>query len=148
MPSGPILKVVCHYPEMPLPSRGHPGDAGLDLTAMAVTEVRPGVFSVDTGLSVQPPPGFYCEVVARSSIVHGDFILANAVGVIDPDYRGRVLILLRHLGAGSGVEQAQALKGKRVAQLLLRRLELAEVQVVAELDITARGAGGFGSTGA
>lgn len=144
----PSLRVQRHYPDMPLPSRGHPGDAGLDLTAMAVAAVRPGLFSVDTGISVQPPPGFYCEVVPRSSIVKTDFVQANSVGVIDPGYRGRILVLLRYLGAGTGEVEARGLVGQRVAQLLLRRLDAVRVEAVQELETTARGAGGFGSTGA
>jgi dUTP pyrophosphatase len=143
----PSLRVQRHYPDMPLPSRGHPGDAGLDLTAMAVAPVRPGLFSVDTGISVQPPPGFYCEVVPRSSIVKTDFVQANSVGIIDPGYRGRILVLLRYLGAGTGEAEASGLVGQRVAQLLLRRLDAVQIEAVQELDATARGAGGFGSTG-
>lgn len=143
----PTLKVQRHFPDMPLPSRGHPGDAGLDLTAMAVAAVRPGLFSVDTGVSVQPPAGYYCEVVPRSSIVKTDFVQANSVGVIDPDYRGRILVMLRYLGAGSGEPQARELVGQRVAQLLLRRLDAVQVESVQDLDATPRGEGGFGSTG-
>ena len=143
----PSLKVQRHYPDMPLPSRGHPRDAGLDLTAMAVQAVRPGLYSIDTGVSVQPPEGCYCEVVPRSSIVKTDFFQANSVGIIDPDYRGRILVMLRYLGPGDGWAEAQALVGKRVAQLLVRRLDPVVVESAEDLDGTARGAGGFGSTG-
>lgn len=141
------LKVKRHYPAMPLPSRGHADDAGLDLTAMAVAAVRPGLFSIDTGVSVQPPEGYYCEVVPRSSIVKTDFIQANGIGIIDPAYRGRILVMLRYLGAGNGLAEAQALVGMRVAQLLVRRLHPVAVEAAEDLDGSARGAGGFGSTG-
>jgi len=141
------LKIQRHYRDMPLPSRGHPRDAGLDLTAMKVELVRPGVFSVDTGVSVQPPDGYYCEVVPRSSIVKSDFFQANSVGIIDPDYRGRILVMLRFLGTGDGVNAAQELVGKRVVQLIVRRLEPVQVESVDALTETTRGAGGFGSTG-
>ena len=132
---------------MALPSRAHATDAGLDLVAMAVEPVRPGVFRVDTGVSVEPPPGYFCEVVPRSSIFKTDFMQANSVGIIDPDYRGRILIMLRYLGAGDGVAEAQALVGTRVAQLLVRKLELLDVEASDALDTTVRGSGGFGSTG-
>lgn len=144
----PKLKIQRHYPGMVLPSRAHASDAGLDLTAMAVEAVRPGVFRVDTGVSVQPPPGYYCEVVPRSSIFKTDFVQANSVGIIDADYRGRIYVMLRHLGAGDGTAQAQALVGSRVAQLLVRRLEVLEVEASDALEETPRGAGGFGSSGA
>ena len=143
----PSLKVQRHYPDMPLPSRGHPRDAGLDLTAMAVQAVRPGLFSVDTGVSVEPPEGCYCEVVPRSSIVNTDFVQANSVGIVDPDYRGRIRVMLRYLGAGTGQAEAEALVGKRVAQLLVRRLHPVAVVAAENLEGTVRGAGGFGSTG-
>lgn len=145
----PELRVQRHSADVPLPSRGHPDDAGLDLTAMAVTRLRPRVFAVDTGVSVQPPAGFYCEVVPRSSIVRTDFIQANGVGVIDPAYRGRVTVVLRYLGdaADGGEADARALVGTRVAQLLVRRLEPVRVTACEALDDTARGSGGFGSTG-
>ncbi len=147
MPAEVVLKVRRHYDGMALPTRAHPGDAGFDLTAMASEELRPRVFAFDTGISVEVEQGFYCEVVARSSIVKTDFFLANGVGVIDPDYRGRIRVVLRYLGEGAGTEQAQSLVGQRIAQLLVRRLEPTRVVAAEELTGTARGAGGFGSTG-
>jgi dUTP pyrophosphatase len=144
----PSIKIQRHFEGMPLPQRAHPRDAGLDLTAMAVEAVRRGVYRVDTGISVQPPDGYYCEVVPRSSITKTDFVMANSVGVIDPDYRGRILVLLRYLGAGDGAEEARALLGNRIAQLLVRRLEPLPVEPSDALSATARGGGGFGSTGA
>ena len=142
-----VLKIKRHYPEMELPSRAHPSDAGLDLTAMAVETVRPGVYAFDTGISVQLPPGYYCEIAARSSIVKTDFMLANGVGIIDPDYRGRIRVVLRFLGQGGGSAQARALIGTRVAQLIVRRREAMRVEAVDHLETTPRGEGGFGSTG-
>ena len=144
-----ILKIQRHYEGMALPARGHASDAGLDLTAMAVEMLRPGVHAFDTGVSVQAPAGHYCEVVPRSSIVKTDFILANGVGGIDPEYRGRLRVVLRYVGDAPdrGLADAQALLGSRIAQLLVRRLEPVQVQGVPALDTTPRGDGGFGSTG-
>jgi len=104
-------------------------------------------FFIDTGVSVEPPAGYYVEVVARSSLSKTDFILANSVGIIDPDYRGRIRLALRYLGEESGADAAAELIGRRVAQLILRRREEATVEVVSELGATVRGAGGFGSSG-
>jgi dUTP diphosphatase len=144
-----ILRIQRHYPDMPLPARAHASDAGLDLTAMAVEAQRPGVFAFDTGISLQAEPGYYCEVVPRSSIVKSDFLQANSVGVIDPDYRGRIRVVLRYVGTApdGGAAQAQALLGTRIAQLLVRRVEPVDVQEAETLDETPRGSGGFGSTG-
>ena len=143
------LKILRHYPDMPLPGHAHPTDAGLDLVAMAVEQPRPGVFAFDTGISIEPPPQCYCEVVPRSSIVKTNFILANSVGIIDADYRGRILVMLRYLGtaADGGLAEAQALVGGRIAQLLVRRREAVLVEDAASLGDTPRGSGGFGSTG-
>jgi len=142
-----VLSVRLHYPGMALPARAHRNDAGFDLTAMAVEALRPRVYAFDTGISVQAPAGYYCEVVPRSSLVRTDFILANSVGVIDPDYRGRIRVVLRYLGAGDGAGEARALVGGRIAQLLVRRWEAARLEPALELEGTPRGEGGFGSTG-
>lgn len=144
-----ILKIQRHYPDMPMPARAHATDAGMDLTAMEVESPRPGVFAFDTGISIQAEGGFYCEVVPRSSIVKTDFIQANSVGVIDPDYRGRIKVIFRYLGGDQDNGQAAArdLVGTRIAQLLVRRVEALEIRTVDDLDDTQRGAGGFGSTG-
>ena len=144
----PLLKVKRHFEEMPLPGRGHPGDAGLDLTAMAVEMLRPRVFSFATGISVEPPPGTYCEVVPRSRMVKTDFMLANSVGVIEADYRGRIRVVLRYLGeaADGGRAEAEAMIGSRIAQMLVRRLEPVRVEAADTLADTGRGPGGFGST--
>jgi dUTP pyrophosphatase len=142
-----VLKVRRHYDGMPLPTKAHRSDAGFDLTAMALEKLRPRVFSFDTGVSLEVEDGFYCEVVPRSGIVKSDFMQANGVGVIDPDYRGRVMVVLRYLGEGDGAAQARELVGQRIAQLLVRRLEPVRVVAAEELMETGRGDGGFGSTG-
>ena len=141
------LKIHCHYPGMSVPSRGHVSDAGIDLTAMAYEQKRKGVFFINTGVSIQVSPGYYVEVVPRSSIVKSDFIMANSVGVIDPDYRGRIFVPLRYLGSGSGEAVCKGLLKQRVAQMIIRRLEPCQIEAVDELDDTVRGEGGFGSTG-
>ena len=141
------LRLQLHYPDMPVPQRAHPKDVGLDLTAMAVEPHNERLIFIDTGISVEPPAGYYVEVVARSSLSKTDFILANSVGIIDPDYRGRIRLALRYLGEESGADAAAELIGRRVAQLILRRREEATVDVVSKLEATVRGAGGFGSSG-
>ena len=142
-----LLKVQTHYEGMALPGRAYADDAGLDLVAMAVEALRARVFSFDTGISVQIAEGFYCEVAPRSSIVKTDFVFANSIGIIDPGYRGRIRVVLRFLGEGGGAEQAQALVGTRIAQLLVRRREAVRVEQARALEASARGAGGFGSSG-
>lgn len=146
-PATAVLKVQRHGADVPLPRRAHADDAGFDLTAWRVEGRRPRVFAFDTGISVQPSAGFYCEVVPRSSIVKSDFLMANSVGIIDPGYRGRIVVMLRYMADDDGAAAAQALLGSRIAQLLVRRLEPCVVRAVATLEDTERGSGGFGSTG-
>ena len=132
---------------MPVPQRAHPKDVGLDLTAMAVESHNERLFSLTQASRSNLRKDIYVEVVARSSLSKTDFILANSVGIIDPDYRGRIRLALRYLGEESGADAAAEMIGRRVAQLILRRREEATLEVVSELGATVRGAGGFGSSG-
>jgi dUTP pyrophosphatase len=143
----PTLRLQLHYLDMPVPQRAHPKDIGLDLTVMAVEPYHERLFFIDTGVSVEPQEGYYVEVVARSSLSKTDFILANSVGIIDPDYRGRIRLALRYLGEESGTDAAAELIGCRVAQLILRCREEVVVEVVSELRETVRSSRGFGSSG-
>jgi len=133
-------------PELERPTYAHPGDAGLDLRARHGCTLTPGERSVvPTGVSVALPPGYVGLVCARSGIAarHG-IGLVNAPGVVDAGYRGEIsVILINHdLNATYAVE-----RGDRIAQLLIQRVEHAELIEVAELPGTHRAEGGFGSTG-
>ena len=132
---------------MSIPRRGHVTDAGIDLTAMSVEQKRPDIFFFDSGISIHVSNGFYVEILPRSSIIKTDFILANSVGIIDPDYRGRIFIPFRYLGSGDGMQSAKELLHLRIAQMLVRKLEPCRVEVVESLENSVRGEGGFGSTG-
>jgi len=142
------LKIQCHIADMPIPERAHASDAGIDLTAMKVEQKRHDVYFFDTGISIQVSQGFYVEIVPRSSIVKTEFVMANSVGIIDSDYRGRIFVPFRYVGRGDALEAAQELLNKRIAQMLVRKREECVIEVVSELDSTVRGSGGFGSTGA
>lgn len=132
---------------MSIPKKGHETDAGIDLTAMSVEQKRPDIFFFDTGISIQVSTGYYVEVVPRSSIIKTDFMLANSVGIIDPDYRGRIFLPFRYIGKSDGLQAAEELLQQRIAQMLVRKLEACRIEVVDSLEETVRGAGGFGSTG-
>ncbi|TVR24914.1 MAG: dUTP diphosphatase [Nitriliruptor sp.] len=128
-----------------LPSYAHPGDAGLDLVAVEAVRLGPGErAAVPTGLAVAIPDGWVGLVHPRSGLArrHG-LTVANAPGTIDAGYRGEVQVLLVNLGS----DPVEVAAGERVAQLLLQEVGRAQVVEVEDLDETARGAGGFGSTG-
>ena len=129
-----------------LPTRAHPGDAGVDLYAAETITIEPGERrSVGTGVAVALPPGTAGLVVPRSGLAarHG-IALVNAPGVIDAGYRGELRVLLLNTDGG---EPFAVAPGDRVAQLLVVRVDLPEPVAVAELGASARGGGGFGSSG-
>jgi dUTP pyrophosphatase len=133
--------------DLPLPSYATPGAAGLDLRAAvpAPLRVAPGErVLVPTGLRVAVPPGFEAQVRPRSGLAlrHG-ILLPNAPGTIDSDYRGEVQVILWN----AGTEPFAISRGDRIAQLVVAPVARVELEEGA-LDDTARGAGGFGSTGA
>lgn len=141
------LKVKLHYKDMPLPSQAHEGDAGLDLTLMEVIEKRENVFFFDTGVSVEPPKGYYTVLVPRSSIYKTDFVQANSVGIIDHGYRGVIYMPMRYVGHKDGLIEARKLIGTRIGQLILQKLEPFTLELSEDLNDSSRGEGGFGSTG-
>jgi dUTP pyrophosphatase len=128
------------------PARAHEGDAGYDLHAAEAASVGPGErASVGTGLALAVPDGFAGLVLPRSGLAarHG-IALVNAPGLIDSGYRGEVRVLLLNTDRDERFEVAE---GDRVAQLLLVRAEAPGLEEAEELDETARGVGGFGSSG-
>jgi dUTP pyrophosphatase len=148
-----ILRLENHDPALPLPEYATAGAAGLDLRAcLAPDDRRDGLklpplgrVLVPTGLAVALPQGHEGQVRPRSGLAvqHGVTVL-NSPGTIDADYRGEVRVLLVNLGA----ETATVCHGERIAQLVVAPVVRVRTADTPELDPTARGAGGFGSTGA
>lgn len=130
-------------PAAVIPTRGSAGAAGYDLaSAKDVVVPARGKQIVPTALSIALPTGTYGRVAPRSGLAWKNFIDVGA-GVIDQDYRGEVgVILFNHSDQDFVVKP-----GDRVAQLILEKIEIADVQEVSDLDDTKRGSGGFGSTG-
>jgi dUTP pyrophosphatase len=121
--------------------------AGLDLAAAldAPIEIQPGArAAVPTGLAIKLPEGYEAQVRPRSGLAreHG-VTLVNSPGTIDADYVGGVVVLLINLGD----QPVRIESGQRIAQLVIAPVVQAELAEVDELPATARGAGGFGSTG-
>jgi dUTP pyrophosphatase len=130
-----------------LPSSAHPGDAGLDLTSMIEVEVPAGERAmVPTGVAVAIPEGYAGLVLPRSGLAsrHG-LTLANAPGLIDAGYRGEVTCAVVNLNRTVPVRIRQ---GDRIAQLVIVEVPQVQPEWVDELPPSARGTGGFGSTGA
>ena len=133
--------------DLPLPSRQTTGSAGFDL-ASAEPDFVLGPCErrlVSTGLAIEIPPGIEGQVRPRSGLAlrHG-ITMPNAPGTIDSDYRGELRVILQNLGT----QPVTIARGDRIAQLVFARYETPELVDVTELEASARGAGGFGSTGA
>ncbi len=131
---------------LPLPSYAHSGDAGADLRTTVALTLSPGERAlVPTGIAIALPDGFVALVHPRSGLAarHGVTIL-NTPGTIDAGYRGEIKVLLVNLDPESSVSLA---RGDRVAQLVVQRFERADFEAVDDLPESARGAGGYGSTG-
>ncbi len=138
-----------HAHGLPFPAYETAGAAGMDLRA-AVEQSAPltlpprGRALVPTGLSLQFPKGFEAQIRPRSGLAlkHGVTVL-NAPGTVDADYRGEVRVLLVNLGEEDFVVE----RGARIAQLVMAAVAHADVIEADALDASARGEGGFGSTG-
>jgi dUTP pyrophosphatase len=146
MTPGPALRVQRLDPRARLPTRAYPGDAGLDLYALDHHLIEPGArLSVATGVAVEIPDGQAGLVLPRSGLAARNGIaLVNAPGLIDAGYRGEVRVLLLNTDSA---ETFAVAAGDRIAQLVLVRIELPAVEEVAELAVSERGSGGFGSSG-
>lgn len=154
-----------------LPKRAHKTDTGYDLKMIGVDKIVGDVIFFKTGLSIQPPSGYYFEIMPRSSISKLPLELANSVGVVDEHYRGEIIVPLRLTHPGMGLDQknvsfpngivkifdarpstmsslAQLVleRSPTLTQLILKERLDADFEIVENLDETERGDGGFGST--
>lgn len=138
-----IVKFVKTSEKAVTPTRGTPDSVGFDLTAISVVK-RFGSRTTlyDTGIKVQPPFGYYTEIVPRSSLVKTGYVLSNSVGIIDNDFRGNLLIALTKVDDSLPDLELPFTR----CQLILRRHEDYVCIETDSLEDTIRGEGGFGST--
>lgn len=133
-------------PDLPLPDRATAQAAGYDVrSAEEEVVLGPGeIRLVSTGLIMELPEGMECQVRPRSGLAlkHG-VTLPNSPGTIDPDYRGELRVIMQNLGPAPVTLH----RGERIAQLVFARFESPDVLESEDLTGTARGDGGFGSTG-
>jgi dUTPase len=154
-----------------VPERAHGTDTGYDLTFIGIEKIVGDVIFFKTGLSVEPPEGYYFEVVPRSSISKLPLEMANSVGIIDESYRGEVLVPVRVTHQNMGLDAASKSfpsgivnifglrpttmtnvanlilnKKPRLFQAILRRRLNCSFEIQSNLDETERSSGGFGST--
>jgi dUTP pyrophosphatase len=131
--------------DLPLPAYATTGAAGMDLRSAESLVLKPGARAlVATGIAIALPEFFEAQVRPRSGLaVKYGITVLNAPGTIDWDYRGEIKVpLINH-----GPEEFAIARGDRIAQMVIARVEVAEMAEVEVLDDTVRGAGGFGSSG-
>jgi dUTP pyrophosphatase len=144
------LQRLAHAEGLPLPAYETRGSAGMDLRAAVPDDepitLRPGSRTmVPTGLCIAVPEGYEAQVRPRSGLAARQGLTClNTPGTVDSDYRGEVKVILINLGE----EDAVIRRGDRIAQMVICPVVQASWVETASLDQTARGAGGFGSTGA
>jgi dUTP pyrophosphatase len=133
-------------PGLPVPERAHPGDAGADLFAAADVELAPGQRAVvPTGVAIALPDGYAAFVHPRSGLASRYGVtIVNAPGTVDAGYRGEIRVTLLNTDADTPVRFQ---RGDRIAQLVVQRVEYPVFHEVERLPGSARGDGGFGSTG-
>ncbi|SNV18139.1 dUTP diphosphatase [Rhodococcus rhodochrous] len=133
-------------PELPVPTRAHPGDAGVDLCTSVDVTLAPGERAlVGTGIAVALPVGTVGLIHPRSGLAAKfGLSVVNTPGTVDAGYRGEIKVCLINHDTERAVELR---RGDRIAQLLVQRVELVDFVEVDELDDTARGSGGYGSSG-
>jgi dUTP pyrophosphatase len=140
------IDVVRLDAELPLPSYAHPGDAGADLLTTVDVTLAPGERAmVPTGVAIALPAGYVALVHPRSGLAarHG-LSIVNAPGTVDAGYRGEIKVMLINHDPHLPIELR---RGDRIAQLVVQRVERARFVEVGELPGSARGDGGYGSTG-
>ncbi|MBA4049026.1 MAG: dUTP diphosphatase [Sphingomonas sp.] len=139
------LQRLPHGEGLPLPAYATTGAAGMDVVAAEAVVLNPGERrAIATGFAIAIPDGYEVQVRPRSGLAlkHGITCL-NTPGTIDSDYRGEVKVILANLGDAP----FPIARGDRIAQLVPAPVQRAQMVEVTALDETARGAGGFGSTG-
>lgn len=133
-------------PGVPVPSYGHPGDAGMDLVTAEGAELEPGERTVlPTGIAVALPDGYAAFVHPRSGLAARCGVsLLNTPGTVDAGYRGEIKVIVVNLDPR---ERVVFQRGDRIAQLVVQQVEKVRFHEVAQLPGSARAEGGFGSTG-
>ncbi|KQY38034.1 MULTISPECIES: dUTP diphosphatase [Nocardia] len=133
-------------PGIPVPTRAHPGDAGVDLCTTEDVIIEPGErVLVGTGIAIALPVGTVGLIHPRSGLAaKAGLSVVNTPGTVDAGYRGEIKVCLINHDPRTAIELR---RGDRIAQLLVQRVELVDFAEVDDLDDTARGTGGYGSSG-
>lgn len=148
----PVLRFKKLYPTAEIPKSWTPGAVGYDVHAHLMSESgRPvksvippsSTVNIGTGLLIEPPPGYFIFVCPRSGLSKYSISITNSPGIIDPDYRGELRVLIHN----GGIENFWIEHGMRIAQLVLLPVQRLHIVEATHLSHSERGERGFGSTG-
>lgn len=138
-----MIKFKRLHPDARIPSYAHPGDAGLDLYASDNYEIEPlGLVPISTGVATEIPDGYVGLIWDKSGLAIKNGLKVMG-GVIDSGYRGEIVVGLANLSKEKFIMN----KGEKVAQLIIQKVESAEVEIADNLPESERGKKGFGSSG-
>lgn len=140
------IKIKILDDSIPVPKYAHKGDAGIDLYSTIDTDLKPFERKmIPTGISLSIPDGYAGFVQPRSGLAHKNGItLLNSPGLIDSGYRGEICAIIINLDP---IKSYSIKKGNKICQLVFKKVENANIEIVDDLDDTIRGSNGFGSTG-
>lgn len=137
------IKCVISDDRAVTPTKAHSSDIGYDLTVIDVfKKISDRITLFETGIAISPPNGYYLEILPRSSLSKTGYMLANSVGIIDPDYTATLKVALIKVDTDMKDIELPFTR----CQLILRKAENANIELVESLVDTKRGDGGFGST--
>lgn len=141
----PEIHVKLVNPNAVMPAKAGPNECGYDVVAAVEPVIQDTYIEYDIGIQVEPPAGFYFILVPRSSVTKYDLVFAQGVGIIDPTYRGNLKMRFKRIKTAVGSKIYDV--GDKIGQLVLMPYFSAPIVQKETLTDTARGAGGFGSTG-
>lgn len=136
------IKVTFTHANSKLPEKQHTTDIGYDLTVASINKIKENIYEINFGIAVEPPKGYYLQLYPRSSIYKHDCIMTNGVGIIDPDYRGTISMVVK-----CTTPNKLPKVGDRFGQIVLVKSIESNIIHCHTLKDTKRGKGGFGSTG-
>ena len=140
------IKIKILDDTLPVPKYAHIGDAGLDLYSSIDCTLKPFERKkIPAGIKISIPPGYAGFVQPKSGMaIKKGLSMVNTPGLIDSGYRGEICVILINLDSKNDI---RIIRGDKICQLIIQKVEHAEIEIADKLDNTARGEGGFGSTG-
>jgi len=138
-----VIKVKKMNENAIIPSKNRTSDSGYDISIISYKSKGNGIYFCDTGIAIEPPKGYYFDLIGRSSLPKNNFHFLGGVGVIDMEYRGSIKLMFQQIDKSLPLPELPF----KCAQIIPRKIDHFDIIEVNELEETERGQKGFGSTG-